>query len=313
MKSVGETETIGEIKTASKLLRDLTATVGKKTWPVLAEIESTKEIIQNAGILSFLGNKKRSAKRKASEWIARLSEKDPDERLIEELTKLIYFFFNYKNLKIAEFVEISDHNSLDLLNQLELSSNKLTTLTNGVSLNLEQLSSLILNSQTEEVISLLKKYHKDPKKSWSDVSLLLNKFLEIEDYLDKNMQTLEHGFSFIQNTETDSPDTFLSDINNLIEAKTKILELETNFDQDLLLETEIGKICELTLQIAGLPPVIQDLILNNDQDFIKTLEDIYNLFSQIKNNFEKLKKAKGLSEIESELEPTSAELTVKEF
>ena len=250
LKSIGETETIGEIKTASKLLRDLTATVGKKTWPVLAEIESTKEIIQNAGILSFLGNKKRSAKRKASEWIARLSEKDPDERLIEELTKLIDIFYDYKNLKIAEFVEISDHNSLDLLNQLELSSNKLTTLTNGVSLNLEQLSSLILNSQTEEVISLLKKYHKDPKKSWSDVSLLLNKFLEIEDYLDKNMQTLEHGFSFIQNTETDSPDTFLSDINNLIEAKTKILELETNFDQDLLLETEIGKICELTLQIA---------------------------------------------------------------
>ena len=117
------------------------------------------------------------------------------------------------------------------------------------------------------------------------------------------MQTLEHGFSFIQNTETDSPDTFLSDINNLIEAKTKILELETNFDQDLLLETEIGKICELTLQIAGLPPVIQDLILNNDQDFIKTLEETYNLFSQIKNNFEKLKQAKGLSEIESELQP----------
>ena len=109
LKSIGETETIGEIKTASKLLRDLTATVGKKTWPVLAEIESTKEIIQNAGILSFLGNKKRSAKRKTSEWIARLSEKDPDERLIEELTKLIDIFYDYKNLKIAEFVEISSN------------------------------------------------------------------------------------------------------------------------------------------------------------------------------------------------------------
>lgn len=185
----GIEQTLSELRSARKILTQISELIGDKTLPEQGFIKDLKSQISNSTLFSAFSKKLKKAKAQSADLFVTLHEKSSKEKILGALDDLVEVSNAWKKLDISTDIESPSISDRKLIDSMILSLDELDLLSSQLGVSYQNVTKIIEVNGFPEAISSLKSKNFS-NITWQDIQDIQR---EIEDkifFVEKNSSDL---------------------------------------------------------------------------------------------------------------------------